>query len=391
MDFDAIIDRTHTHTEKYGARKRVFGRADVVPLWVADMDFACPASITQALMERAQHPIYGYSQYPEEMKSVLIAWLARRHQCAVEADWISFAPGVVPSLHAAALGLLKNDEALLIQPPVYPPFFYVAANTARPLLLNPLQINNGRYTINFADLEAKAAQAKLLILCSPHNPVGRVWQPDELRALLRIAKKHNLYVFSDEIHQDLIMPGFKHSMLLNFINDAELGDFVAHNTVTALAPSKTFNIPGMGLSALITPNPELRKKLTHAFDLLHAGNFNPLSISAFIAAYRNNDAWLDALMNYLASNQNLVAQFVQDKPISFNPVEATYLLWLNCQKLQLPDSALRDFFIHKAGLGLNPGVSFGAEGSGFMRLNIALPKAQLQQALEQLGQAFSKL
>lgn len=393
MDFDQFIDRTHTSSEKYGARKRVFGREDVMPLWVADMDFACPASITQALQERVQHPIYGYTQYPQEMKSVLINWLARRHQCAVEPDWISFAPGVVPSLHAAALGLLKSDEALLIQPPVYPPFFYVAKNTARALLHNPLRAQNGRYSIDFADLEHKAAQAKLLILCSPHNPVGRVWEPDELRALLRIAKRHNLYVFSDEIHQDLILPGFKHTMLLKFIHDPELGDFIASNTVTAVAPSKTFNIPGMGLSALITPNPQLRQKLTQAFDLLHAGNFNPLSITAFIAAYRDNDNWLDALMNYLAENQRTVAHFLQNsiRPISFYPVEATYLLWLNCQALNLTDAALRDFFIHQAGLGLNPGVSFGLGGSGFMRLNIALPKNQLQLALEQLGDALKNL
>ena len=390
MDFDLIIDRTHSHSEKYAGRQRMFGRADLIPLWVADMDFACPASITQALMERAQHPIYGYTQYPEEMKTVLMAWLARRHNCTIQPDWISFAPGVVPSLHAAALGLLNPQQAYIIQPPVYPPFFYVAQNTARPILHNPLKYQQGSYSIDFADLEHKATQAKLLMLCSPHNPVGRVWQPDELRELLTIAKRHNLYVFSDEIHQDLIIPGARHQMLLNFINDAELGDFVANNTITAVAPSKTFNIPGMGLSALITPSSELRKKLTQAFDQLHAGNFNPFSITAFIAAYRDNDAWLDALMNYLAANQNLVAQFVQDKPISFNPVEATYLLWLNCQKLKLTDSALRDFFIHKAGLGLNPGVSFGAEGSGFMRLNIALPKAQLQQSLEQLGQALAQ-
>ncbi|HEY6528085.1 MAG TPA: PatB family C-S lyase [Cellvibrionaceae bacterium] len=391
MDFDLIIDRTHSSSEKYAGRQRVFGRDDVMPLWVADMDFACPASVTQALIERANHPIYGYTQYPQEMTDVLIAWLDRRHSCSVQADWISFAPGVVPSLHAAALGLLNPDEALLIQPPVYPPFFYVAKNTSRPLLQNPLQQNNGRYSINFADLELKAQHAKLLILCSPHNPVGRVWQPDELRELLRVAKRHNLYVFSDEIHQDLIMPGYRHTMLLSFLDDPELGDFVASNTITAVAPSKTFNIPGMGLSALITPNFHLRKKLTQAFDLLHAGNFNPLSMSAFTAAYRNNDNWLDALMHYLASNQTLVADYISERswPITFTEVEATYLLWLDCKKLGLNDSALRDFFIHKAGLGLNPGISFGAEGSGFMRLNIALPKEQLNMALEQLDQALN--
>jgi cystathionine beta-lyase len=390
VDFDQIIDRSHTFTEKYGARERVFGRADVMPLWVADMDFACPQSITQALMERVQHPIYGYTQYPPEMKQVLIAWLSRRHQCSVDPAWISFAPGVVPSLHAAALGLLASDEAILIQPPVYPPFFYVANNTARPLLRNSLIQEAGHYRIDFADLEIKARQAKLLILCSPHNPVGRVWLPDELRQLLIIAKRHNLWLFSDEIHQDLTLPGFTHTMLLQFLQDNELGDYVASNTITAVAPSKTFNIPGMGLSALITPNPQLRKKLEQAFDLLHAGNFNPMSMTAFIAAYHDNDKWLDALMAYLQENQNLVSQWINTRnwPIEFNPLQATYLIWLNCQHMGLSDKALRDLFVQQAGLGLNPGVSFGQEGSGFMRLNIALPKVSLNQALQKLDAAL---
>lgn len=392
MDFDQIIDRTHTSSEKYAGRQRVFGRSDVLPLWVADMDFACPASITQALIERVHHPIYGYTQYPAEMTQVLIAWLARRHRCTIEPEWVSFAPGVVPSLHAAALGLLNSNEAFIIQPPVYPPFFYVAENTQRPILHNPLILQNGQYHIDFADLEVKAKNAKLLILCSPHNPVGRMWQPDELRQLLVLAKQHNLWIFSDEIHQDLVMPGFEHTMLLQFINDPELGEYVASNTVTAVAPSKTFNIPGMGLSALITPSPALRKKLEQAFNLLHAGNFNPLSMTAFTAAYRDNDIWLDALMNYLAENQSLVAQWISARnwPIEFNPVQATYLLWLNCQRLGLTDSELRDFFINKAGLGLNPGISFGKEGGGFMRLNIALPRAQLQLALKQLDYALAE-
>ncbi|MEY4590692.1 MAG: hypothetical protein RL497_2768, partial [Pseudomonadota bacterium] len=193
MDFDQLIDRSQTHSEKYAGRKRVFGREDVMPLWVADMDFACPVPITQALEERIKHPIYGYTRHPKDMCEVLIAWLERRHGCRVEHDWVSFAPGVVPSLHAAALGLLKSDEALLIQPPVYPPFFYVAQNTSRPLLQNPLVQQQGRYVIDFNDFEKKAQQAKLLILCSPHNPVGRVWQTDELRQLIRLAKQHNLY------------------------------------------------------------------------------------------------------------------------------------------------------------------------------------------------------
>ncbi|MEY4591018.1 MAG: hypothetical protein RL497_3094, partial [Pseudomonadota bacterium] len=179
-------------------------------------------------------------------------------------------------------------------------------------------------------------------------------------------------------------------MLLQFLNDPELGDYVASNSITAVAPSKTFNIPGMGLSALITPNPQLRKKMTQAFDLLHAGNFNPISMTAFAAAYRDNDLWLNALMRYLENNQQCVSDTIKNRhwPIEFNPVEATYLLWLDCKKLGFNDTQLRDFFIHQAGLGLNPGISFGAEGSGFMRLNIGLPKSQLQRALEQLDKAL---
>jgi cystathionine beta-lyase len=296
-------------------------------------------------------------------------------------------PGVVPSLHAAVLAFAEAGEGVIVQPPVYFPFFSAVTATGRTLLENPLRCEHGRYRIDFDHLEACAAKAKLLLLCSPHNPVGRVWDAGELRELLRIADKHGLTVLSDEIHHDLVYPGQRHIPL------ATLG---GENVVTAVAPSKTFNIPGLGLSALIAPDPGRREKLRRAFDLLHVVGANPFSTTAFTAAYRHGGPWLDALMAYLAESRNEALALLNDIP-GIAPVrpEGTYLLWLDCRALcrehGLDDAALNRFFIEKAGLGLSPGTLFGQGGSGYTRLNLGAPKAAIREAILKLGRAVETL
>ena len=229
-----------------------FGTGDVIPLWVADMDFAAPEAVSRALAARAAHPVYGYTLYPDSLFDALIAWLQKRHGWAIQREWILMSPGVVPSLHAAALAFAQPGEGVIIQPPVYFPFASSVTNTGRRLVMNPLRLENGRYKIDFGQLEQCAAQgARLLLLCSPHNPVSRVWSREELEEILHIARRHDLIVLSDEIHADLVYPDFHHTPLAAL---ADSGD----NIVTAVAPSKTFNIPGLGLSALIVPNPEHR-------------------------------------------------------------------------------------------------------------------------------------
>ena len=389
FDFDRIIDRSGTAALKWDGRRSVFGTDDVLPLWVADMDFAVPEAVTQALAARAAHPVYGYSLFADEVYEALIDWLRERHQWPVERDWILMAPGVVPSLHAAVLAFAEAGEGVIVQPPVYFPFFSAVTATGRRLVENPLLFEDGRYRIDFEHLERCAANARLLLLCSPHNPVGRVWREEELRELLRIARKHQLVVLSDEIHHDLIYPGQRHIPLATLVDESD-------DIVTAVAPSKTFNIPGLGLSALIASNPAQREKLHRAFDLLHVSGANPFSITAFAAAYGNSEhgaAWLDALMAYLAETRDeATATLAREAPaIRVVAAEGTYLLWLDCRALGLDDDALKRFFVEQARVGLSPGSLFGQGGSGFMRLNLGAPRAVIREATRRIVAAVVRL
>lgn len=384
FDFDIPVPREGTHSVKFDGRQQYFGTAEVTPMWVADMDFAVPPCVTRALLARAAHPVFGYTLYPESLYQSVIGWFQRRHHWSIERDWIVMAPGVVPSLHACCLAFAEAGEGVIVQPPVYFPFFSAVTETKRQLVLNPLQSINGRYEINLKQLENQARDARILMLCTPHNPVGRVWSKAELISVLRIAKAHNLIVLSDDIHADLVYPGASHTMIGTL--ETELGEFIRTNVITAVAPSKTFNIPGLGLSCLIVPNPQHREALQKVFELLHVSNSNPFSIAAFEAAYNEGDVWLDSLMVYLQENKKLVRDFLaQNVPqIRCADPEGTYLLWLDCSDLQLTDAQLRDFFIKDCKVGMNPGIVFGEEGKGFMRMNIGTTRARLSAALESI-------
>lgn len=394
INFDLPIQREQTNSVKFDGRQQYFGSVDIAPMWVADMDFAVPNCVTQALAERAAHPVFGYTLYPESLYQSLIDWFQRRHQWQIEREWILMAPGVVPSLHACCLAFAEEGEGVVVQPPVYFPFFSAVTNTRRQLILNPLQQVNGRYEINFAQLEALAPQAKLLMLCTPHNPVGRVWTTAELLEVLRIAKQNNLIILSDDIHADLVYPGISHRALGAIDQQAggtEYGEFIRTNLITAVAPSKTFNIPGLGLSSLIVPNPEHRKALHKIFELLHVSNNNPFSIAAYEAAYKGGDGWLDALMVYLEKNKSYVRHFLGKHipQIRLIEPEGTYLLWLECSALGLNDTELREFFVREARVGMNPGIVFGEGGSGFMRMNIGTQRLIIESAMQSIFQAVA--
>lgn len=384
FDFDRPIDRTGTAALKWDARRQVFGREDLIPLWVADMDFAAPEQVTQALVERARHPIYGYSLHPDSLFEALADWLRERHHWHIERDWVLWVPGVVPSLNAAVLSLTQPGEGVIVQPPVYPPFFSAVTTTGRGLVENPLIEVAGRYQMDLDHLEHCAAQgAKLLLLCSPHNPVGRVWTEDELQAVLTIARRHGLTILSDEIHHDLIYPGVQHTPLARLTGNAP-------DIVSAVAPSKTFNIPGLGLSALIAPDPERRAKLKAAFDQLHIIASNPFSMTAFAAAYRHGGPWLDALRAYLANSRDFALDFVARRLPGVRAIapQGTYLLWLDCRGLNLQDPALQRLLVDQARVGLSPGVQFGIGGQGHMRLNLGAPRALIAEALERIAGAL---
>lgn len=386
FDFDQIISRADTASEKWDGREAYFGRADVTPLWVADMDFAAPPEVTAALVARAQHPVYGYTMADAAVYSSLIDWLDRQFGWQVERDWIVLTPGVVPSIYAAVQAMTQPGQGVIVQPPVYAPFFSAVTANGRALLQNPLRLEHGRYLMDFAQLEQCAQQgAKLLLLCSPHNPVGRVWQRDELETLLNIARRYRLAVFSDEIHADLIYPEYRHTPLATLARDGDV-------MITAVAPSKTFNIPGLGLSALIIPDAGVRQTMVAAFASLHVHSTNPFSLTAFTAAYRHGGEWRDALMLYLRDTRDAVMQYLALHLPRIRTIapEGTYLLWLDCRELGMSDAQLQAFFVQQCRLGMNPGHVFGQGGSGFMRLNLASPRAVVLAALARVAIALDK-
>jgi cystathionine beta-lyase len=384
IDFDLVIDRAGSASVKLDACKAVFATEDVIPLWVADMDFAAPKAVSDALTVRAQHPIYGYSLYPETMFTAMQAWFLRRHDWAIKRETIVMCPGVVPSMHAAIMALSEVGDKVIVQPPVYPPFYSAVKETGREILLNTLKLSEGQYNIDFEHLEQCAASgAKLLLLCSPHNPVGKVWQQDELERVLDIARRYQLTIISDEIHADLIYPGYRHIPLATLADDVVI--------VTAVSPSKSFNIAGLGLSCLVVNDLHHRKAINAVFESLHISACNPFSITAFEAAYRGGEQWLDELMVYIDDTRRYVIDYFETNNLNIKVrgSQGTYLLWLDCRAMALNDAELKSFFINKAKVGMNTGISFGDGGSGFMRMNIAAPRAIIIQALENINKALT--
>ena len=382
--FDTPIDRSGTFSVKFEGRTAKFGTDDLLPLWVADMDLPAPECVTEALVRRARHPIYGYTVYPDRFYKAISDWMANRHGWRVETEAIVPVPGVVPVLNFLVAALTEPGEAILVQPPVYPPFLRLAKNQHRNLLENPLRYEKGRYTVDFDDFRTKAKEAKLFVLCSPHNPVGRVWRREELERMAAICLEENCLIVSDEVHADIVYPSHRH------IPIASLSDEVARITVTLNAPSKTFNVAGLSTAYAVVPNPTLRRKLSSQLTRYHLTKGNPFGVEAAIAAYEGGEAWLKELLEYLAGNIAYVTDFLKTHIPTIRPVEpeATYLMWLDCRALGMDDRDLEEFFIRRAKLGLNTGASFGKEGSGFMRLNVAAPRAILEEAMQRVKGAL---
>ncbi len=386
-DFDQVIDRSQTGSLKWCSREELCGNAEAIPMWVADMDFACPPEVVSAIAERARHPIYGYSMRTEGYHNALISWMRRRNGWDIKKEWICFAPGIVPALNIAVLAYTKPGDAVLVQPPVYYPFFNAAVNNGRRLLENPLRFERGRYVMDYEDLEAKAAQgAKMLILSSPHNPVGRVWEQEELRRLADICLRHGVVVVSDEIHSDIIMPGSSHTCL------ATIDPSFAGITVTCTAPNKTFNVAGIPTGNIIIPDENLRTAFTKQSAALGLGLANIFGMVAMEAAYTHGESWLEALNAYIANNYAILAEFVTSRADAFTlaPLEGSYLAWIDCRALGLTDPELKAFFSKTAGVWLDEGAKFGTGGQGFMRMNLACPSSILRAALARIDRALSQ-
>jgi cystathionine beta-lyase len=386
FDFDQSIDRTGTHSVKFDARASKFGDASVTPLWVADMDFAAPPCVIEAVTARAQHPIYGYTLVPETVYDAVIDWHAARYDWTIEREGIVLTPGTLPALSVAIAALTEPAAGVIIQPPVYGPFAAIIEGCGRRVVANPLIEKDGHYRIDHEHLERCAAEgARMLVLCNPHNPVGRVWDRGDLDAILALTRRYDLTVFSDDIHADVTYSD------ADFVPLGRLAR-ASDRVITALSPSKTFNIQGLALTALIVPDRARREAINAAVTARHLENFNPFSLVAAAAAWGEGGAWRDALVAYLQATRDQLVDYVNRDlaPLRVRPPEASYLMWLDCRELGVDDAALEDFFIARCGLGLNAGTEFGIGGSGFMRLNIGAPRARIMDALQSIRRALKE-
>lgn len=386
--FNEVISRKNTRSVKWDMAGKVFQSEDVLPMWVADMDFQAPKEVNEALIKRAEHGIYGYTVIDDDVKNAVVNWLSDRHQWTIQPEWLTFSPGVVSSLHMAIEAFTEPGDKILIQTPVYTPFYTVIKAHGREMVKNPLIEKDQYFTIDFDDFEEKLKTGvKAFILCSPHNPVGRVWKKEELEEIARLCLKYDVMIFSDEIHADLVFPGEKH------IPIASLSDEVLENTITCMAPSKTFNLAGLEASYVIAANAEKRKKLKNQFlKSGYNGLLNTMANTALEAAYTYGKPWLEELMQLLESHKNYVTEQLEaETNLKVTRSEGTYLLWLNCTGLGLSGKELKQFMIEKARVGLNAGLDYGDEGEQYMRMNIACPRATLEEGVNRIIDAVKNI
>jgi cystathionine beta-lyase len=380
-NFDEIVNRTGTDSLKYDGRKLYFGKEDILPMWVADMDFRTPDFIVEAMKNRMEHEIFGYTLRPDSLYQAIMDWMYRRHGWKIEKDWIVFTPGVVPAFNMCVLAYSKPGDKVVVQSPVYFPFFGAVDLNKRLLVNNQLNRYNDKYEMDLNDLRSKIdASTKMMLFCSPHNPVGRVWTSEELKGLAKICVDHNLVMISDEIHSDLIFKGHKH------IPYAMLNEEAALNSVTCIAPSKTFNVAGLSTSALIIPNPELRTKFNEVQDTLHLAGGNIFGSIAMEAAYARGDEWLSQAIEYIEGNVNYVEQFAKQNLPQMKVIhpEGTYMAWLDFSALKMSDADLRKFMIEEVKVGFNHGPVFGSGGEGFQRINLGCPRDIVKEAMNRL-------
>ncbi|HOW84743.1 MAG TPA: PatB family C-S lyase [Candidatus Aminicenantes bacterium] len=385
--FDKVIDRCGTESMKWTYPRQSLGAGDAIPMWVADMDFEAPPAVIEALVRRAEHGVFGYPLAPDSFYEAAADWMRRRHAWTVAKDWISMTPGIVAALHYLVRGLTEPGDGVIIQTPVYHPFFDVVEKHGRRLIRNPLRFDGRRYQMDLDDLGRRAAGARMIILCSPHNPVGRVWTREELEGLGRIAVERDLLVVSDEIHHDLVYQGHTHQVF------AALDPALADRTVTCVAPSKTFNIPGLSTAAVVASNPKLLKAFEDEAERCGFDLGQVFGIVGFEAAYRHGQSWLEALLPYLEGNVDLIEAFVAERlpAMRFIRPEGTYLGLLDARGLGLEPGKLGDFFLKQCRVYFSDGAMYGRELEGFVRINFGCPRSVLLEALERIERAVRSI
>jgi len=374
-ELDNIFNRKNTNSYKWDFLKERFGNDDILPLWVADMDFKSPEEVLKKMEEISINGFFGYTFKNDNFYNSIINWIYRKHKWKIEKENIFTTHGVVNGLSAAINALTNENNKIIIQTPVYYPFFHVIENNKREIVRNPLIIENGEYKIDFDNLNKIIDdKTKIFILCSPHNPVGRVWNKNELDQIADFVLKNNLILLSDEIHADLIFKTHKHIPIANISKD------IANKTITFMAPSKTFNLPGLETSFAIIENEEYIEKFNNTINAWSIGGNNIYGIFATQTAYNHGGKWLKDVLDYIHENYIYLKEFFSKNmpQIETYPLEGTYLMWINCNKLNMSNEELDKFFIEEVKVGLNPGHIFGEEGNGFQRINIACPRKNLE-------------
>lgn len=381
LDFDQQIDRLYTASYKWDQSKILFETEDILPMWVADMDFMSPPAVVNALINRATHGVYGYTIIPDSYYSSIIDWLKRRHGSMVQKEWITHSPGVVTALSILVSCLTKPGDKVMIQSPVYHPFYDVVLQQNRELVTNNLILEDGRYTMDLKDLENKIdSSVKVMLLCNPHNPVGRVWDEQELERLGALCAKHNIIVISDEIHCDLIYKGNKH------VPFSSISEKMKSTSITCISTSKTFNLAGLKTCNLIIQNPHIKEVYEKKLKMLSLHSESFLGITAVEAAYTHGEEWLNQLLIYLEGNLNFLLDYFKQhiNEVKVIKPEGTYLVWLDFRGLRMNKENIEKWMYQKAKLALNEGSMFGENGKGFLRMNIACPRATLEEGLSRI-------
>ena len=386
-NFDEIIDRSENHAAKYDERIKKFGTDDVIPLWIADMDFRTAQPIIDALKARAEEGIWGYTARPDSYFEAICGWQKRRNNWEIDPKLMSWSLGVVQTISAMVKLFTPEGGSALIQTPVYSEFYDMTEAWNRRVLETPMIERDGKWTVDWADFEEKLRAADLFLLCSPHNPLGIVWTPEELTRMAELCMKYHVRMISDEIHSDLVFHGKKHTPA------ASLSPEIASYVVTAISGTKTFNLAGLQASAVVFPDAHMKEVYDKWWERMDIHRNNAFSLTAMEAAFTYGDEWLDQLLPYLSDNFDFVADYCGKHipQIKTYAPDATYLMWLDCRALGLSDAALHDFMIRKAKLGLNDGCSFGRSLNGYMRLNAACPRSVLKEAMQQLEAAVNSL
>ena len=382
--FDEIIDRKNTSAIKLEGLKEFWGRTDLLPLWVADMDFATAPFVTEAIRKRCDNPVLGYTTKPDSYYQAIMSWVKNRYGLEVEKEMINFVPGIVPGIGMALNAFTEKGDKVLIQPPVYGPFSWLNTRNERTLITNPLKWVDGMYRMDMEAFREQIKGCKVFILCNPHNPGGVVWTEEELQEVAEICYEEGVLVFSDEIHADLTLPPCKHRPFAMVSEKARM------NSVTFMSPSKAFNMPGLTASHALIFNSKLRLKFRKYVEACELDMGHVFAFLAVEAAYSHGTEWLDQCLAYIQGNIDYVDAFTKQHTPKIKVIrpQASYLVWLDCRDMGLSQEALNDFFVEKAHLALNDGISFGKEGEGFMRLNVASPRSVLEQAMNQLAEAY---